>query len=80
MLGNMLTKKRTFTIPAGLIYRYLWCIHPLRALGEAWLVGMLTLWGLSRIVGAVSPFVLANGILFLCALCGLWVAFRARIV
>lgn len=68
------------TKPKGFLYKFLWSVHPLRALGEAWLLGALLFFILSRIVNIVSSFVLNNGILFLCAACGMWGALRARLV
>lgn len=59
--------------------RILWQAHPLRGLAETWIVGMAVLWVLSYQVGIVSPFVLGNGILFVCALCGMWSALRIRL-
>jgi signal transduction histidine kinase len=58
--------------------RFLWASHPARALAEAWLIGMCTLFCLSLLEGDVSPFVLGNGLLFMCGLCGMWVVLRAR--
>lgn len=46
--------------------------HPAQALLERWLIGLVLLFPLSRQVGAVSAPVLANGLLFLCGICGLW--------
>ena len=68
------------TKPAGFLYKFLWTVHPLQALGEAWVLGALLFFILSRIVNIVSSFVLNNGIFFLCAACGMWVALRARLV
>lgn len=73
-------QKITLTKPEGFLYNYLWSVHPLRALGEAWVLGALLFFTLSRLVDIVSPFVLHNGLLFLCAACGTWVALRTRLV
>ena len=53
--------------------------HPAQALVEAWLLGLALLFFLSRQVGVVSPAVLSNGLLFLCASCGMWVVLRSRL-
>ena len=58
---------------------FLWQVHPARGLLEAWLAGMAFLWILSQQVGIVSPFVLGNGVLFLCGVCGLWSVLRIRL-
>jgi signal transduction histidine kinase len=73
-------QKITLTKPEGFLYHYLWSIHPLQALGEAWVLGAFLFFTLSRLVDIVSPFVLHNGLLFLCAACGTWVALRTRLV
>lgn len=57
----------------------LWRVHPARALGEAWLIGVLLLFALSRLAGHVVPAVLGNGVLLLCSVCGLWVVLRTRL-
>ncbi|MFC2037075.1 hypothetical protein ACFLYD_03775, partial [Chloroflexota bacterium] len=59
-------------------FRFLWVAQPLQALGEAWLLGLFILFLLSRLVGRVSPFVLTNGLLFLCGVCGMWTVLRVR--
>ena len=59
--------------------RFLWQAHPIRGLAETWIVGMAMLWVLSYQVGVVSPFVLGNGVLFVCGLCGMWSALRIRL-
>jgi len=73
-------QKITVTKPQGFLYKFLWSVNPLRALGEAWLLGAFVFFMLSRIVSLVSSFVLNNGIFFLCAACGMWAALRARLV
>ncbi len=67
------------TKPPGFPYKFLWLGHPFRTLGKAWLLGAFILFVLSRIANAASPALLANGILFLCTVCGTWVALRARL-
>lgn len=59
--------------------RFIFSAHPARALLEAWLIGLVILFVLSLQVGAVSPFVLSNGLLFLCGTCGMWVTVRTRL-
>ena len=59
--------------------RFLWAAHPARALLEAWLIGLAILFLLYLRVGAVSPVVLTNGLLFLCGTCGLWAVLRCRL-
>ena len=73
-------QRLTLTKPQGFLYKFLWSVHPLWALGEAWVLGALLFFMLARIVDIVSSFVLNNGIFFLCAACGTWVALRARLV
>src|SRR5512135_2262818 len=60
-------------------WHLLWSAHPLRALGEAWLVGMLILLGLAGLGDGVLPSVIMSGIFFLCGACGMWMVLRARI-
>jgi signal transduction histidine kinase len=60
-------------------FRFLWGAHPAQALLESWLIGLAILFLLSRQVGAVSPPVLANGLLFLCGTSGLWAVLRSRL-
>jgi signal transduction histidine kinase len=67
------------TKPSGSPYKFLWVVHPFRALGEAWLLGAFILFVLSRIANVASPALLADGLLFLCTACGTWVALRARL-
>jgi len=74
------TQKITFTKPEGFLYKFLWCVHPFRALGEAWILGAFLLFILSRIANVASDSLLADGLLFLCAACGTWVALRAQLV
>jgi signal transduction histidine kinase len=73
-------QRLTLTKPQGFLYEFLWSVHPLRALGEAWLLGAFLFFMLARIVNVASTLVLSNGLLFLCAACGTWVALRARLV
>ncbi|MBN1584629.1 MAG: HAMP domain-containing protein, partial [Anaerolineae bacterium] len=54
-------------------------IHPLWALAEMWVLGLLLLFVLFRLTGAIPRAALSNGTLLLCAACGLWVVFRARL-
>ena len=59
--------------------KFLWRIHPARALAEAGLIGLLFFLFLASQVGRVSPYVVGNGMLFLCGLCGMWTVLRARL-
>ncbi|MEJ2212363.1 MAG: HAMP domain-containing protein, partial [Anaerolineae bacterium] len=59
--------------------RFLWAAHPAQAVLEAWLIGLAILFLLSLQVGAVSPVVLSNGLLFLCGTSGLWAVLRCRL-
>jgi signal transduction histidine kinase len=59
--------------------RFFWAAHPARAMLEAWLIGLLILFLLSRQVGIVVPAVLSNGLLFLCGVCGMWAVLRIRL-
>jgi len=58
---------------------FLLAVHPARAILEAWAVGLLLLFLLSRLVGRVAAPVLANGLLVLCGVVGIWVVLRARL-
>ena len=58
--------------------RFLWACHPARALAEVWLIGMVAVFCLSLLEGDVNPFVLGNGLLLMCGVCGMWAALRAR--
>ncbi len=60
------------------IRRFLWSVHPVRALVEAWLIGLLLMFLLSRQVGYVSSFVMSNSLFFLCGVCGMWTVLRTR--
>jgi len=46
--------------------RFLLGAGPIRALDEAWLIGLVVALGLSRLVGRVTPFALDNGMVMLC--------------
>jgi len=59
--------------------RFLLGAHPIRALCEAWVIGLVVVLGLSRLVGRVTPFALDNGLLMLCALSGTWAVLRTRL-
>jgi signal transduction histidine kinase len=59
--------------------KFLWRIHPVRALAEAGLIGLLFFLSLASQVGHVSPYVMGNGMLFLCGLCGMWTVLRTRL-
>jgi signal transduction histidine kinase len=54
-------------------------VHPLRALIEMWLLGMLLLFGLSQLAHVINRAALSNGTLMMCGLCGLWAVFRTRL-
>lgn len=55
------------------------CAHPIWALGEAWLIGLVLTWLLAWLVGMIPHAALTNGILMLCAVCGMWAVLRARL-
>jgi len=59
-------------------FRLLWAAHPLRALVETWLVGLLILFPLSRVIGDLPTAVFDNGMLMLWGACGLWTVLRTR--
>ena len=59
--------------------RFLWRVHPVRALFEAWLLGAIIVFGYSRLVGHVAPAAFNNGVLLLCGACGIWTVLRARL-
>jgi signal transduction histidine kinase len=60
-------------------FRFLWHAHPLWALAETWVFGLLILFFLSRVVGHVPPNVFGNGTLVLCGACGMWMVLRTRV-
>ncbi|MCP4538912.1 MAG: HAMP domain-containing histidine kinase [Chloroflexi bacterium] len=60
-------------------FRFLWQAHPLRALVEAWILGIGIIFLLSRVVGRARPDVFDNGVLMLCGSCGMWMVLRTRI-
>jgi signal transduction histidine kinase len=60
-------------------FRFLWAAHPLRALAETWMLGLLILFPLSRVIGHVPSNVLDNGTLMLCGACGMWMVLRTRV-
>lgn len=59
--------------------RFLWRAHPARALLEAGVIGLLFLFLLASQLSRVSPYVMGNGMLFLCGLCGTWAVLRAHL-
>jgi len=59
--------------------RFWLAASPIQALGEAWLIGLLVAFGLSRLVGQVTPFTLNSGALLLCGLSGIWAVLRLRL-
>ncbi len=65
--------------PALKRFRFLWGAHPLWALVETWLLGLLILFPLSRVIGHLPPAVFDNGTLMLCGACGLWMVLRTRV-
>ncbi len=58
---------------------FLLAVHPARGLLEAWAVGLALLLILSRLVGRVTAPVLANGLLVLCGVVGMWAVLRVRL-
>jgi signal transduction histidine kinase len=60
-------------------FRLLWGAHPLWALVETWLLGLVILFPLSRAVGHLPPAVFVNGVLMLCGACGMWMVLRTRV-
>lgn len=58
--------------------RFFLAAHPLQALVETWLLGLLILFPLSRIAGRLPGSSLTNGLFMMCALCGMWVVLRTR--
>lgn len=59
--------------------RFLWRVHPARGLAEAAVIGLGILFVLSRQMGVVEPAVIANGLMFLCGVCGMWCVLRIRL-
>jgi signal transduction histidine kinase len=57
----------------------LWSAHPAWALVEAWLIGLLILFALSRLAGQIDANALGNGTPLLCGVCGMWAVLRARV-
>jgi signal transduction histidine kinase len=72
-----LTGKR-FSLWASLSRPFL-SIHPLRALLEMWLLGLLFLFILSQLAGVIHSAALANGVLMMCGVCGMWAVLRTRL-
>jgi signal transduction histidine kinase len=60
-------------------FRLLWAAHPLWALMETWLVGLLILFPLSQVIGDSPTAVFDNGMLMLWGACGLWMVLRTRV-
>jgi signal transduction histidine kinase len=60
-------------------FRPLWTAHPVWALVETWLVGLLILFPLSQTIEYLPSQVFDNGILVLCGACGLWMVLRTRV-
>ena len=58
--------------------RFLLRAHPLRALAEAWVLGIALLFLMSRVAGTARPVLLQNGTLMLCGACGMWTVVRTR--
>jgi signal transduction histidine kinase len=59
-------------------YRFLWSVHPLLAVVEAWGVALLALLALRGFLTA-QPVVLSAGLLFMCGVAGLWAVLAARV-
>jgi signal transduction histidine kinase len=60
-------------------HRFFFAAHPLRALLETWLLGLLILFPLSLVVGQLPAPVFSNGFLMICGACGIWMALRTRV-
>ncbi|MBN1935092.1 MAG: HAMP domain-containing histidine kinase [Anaerolineae bacterium] len=54
-------------------------VHPLWALLEMWLLGLLFLSILAQLAGVIHYAALANGMLMMCGVCGMWAVLRARL-
>ena len=54
-------------------------VNPIRALGEAWAIGLLVVLALAGLAGRVTPNALNNGMLMLCGLSGIWMVLRTRL-
>ncbi len=59
--------------------RFLWSVHPARAIIEAWLWGFAILFLLWRLAGDVIPAVMGNGWFVLAGAAGMWAVLRARL-
>ncbi len=59
--------------------RFLWSVHPLRAIAEAWIWGFVILFLLSQLAGSVSRPVMGNGWLVLAGIAGMWTVLRAHV-
>jgi signal transduction histidine kinase len=59
--------------------RFLWSVHPARAIAEAWVWGFAILFLLWRLAGTVIPSVMGNGWFVLAGMAGTWAVLRARI-
>lgn len=54
-------------------------VHPLWALLEMWLLGLLFVFILVQLAGTIQASALTNGILMMCGVCGMWAVLRARL-
>ncbi len=72
----MSTKR--FSLWAGLSRPFL-SVHPLWALLEMWLLGLLFVFILAQLAGTIQASALTNGILMMCGVCGMWAVLRARL-
>lgn len=59
--------------------RFFLGVNPIRALGEAWAIGLLVVLALAGLAGRVTPNALNNGMLMLCGLSGIWMVLRTRL-
>jgi signal transduction histidine kinase len=66
-----MTERRRFRLFLG--------THPLQALAETWLLGLILLFLLSQVIGQLPPAVFNNGILAVCGACGMWMVVRTRV-
>ncbi len=59
--------------------RFFLSASPIRALAEAWGIGLLVVLALSGLAGRVTPNALNNGMLMLCGMSGIWAVVRTRL-
>lgn len=60
-------------------FRFLLAAHPLQALAETWILGLLIFALISAVAGRLPAASVTNGLFMLCAICGMWMVLRTRV-